>query len=126
MRRGLLVLCLVLASGPVAAQTVNPSTLAFTASTDHATVQRYELRLYYVGAPQPFTAYDLGKPALNEAGEIILTNPSWFATAAAGLACIGRVAAINADGEGLSLPSNEWVRLVAPAKGQVWIVVTGT
>src|SRR5260370_21566049 len=64
--------CLILLSVPAAvhAQTINPTTVQFTASPDHnatasdgtPVVSSYELEFYLIGAAQPFQVVSLGKP----------------------------------------------------------------
>lgn len=110
MTRLLLVLGVLCAVPPTAqAQIVfDPTTLVFTASSDHeALVASYELWVYAQGGAL-LADYNLGKPTPSASGEIRLVNPAWFLTQI-GLVCEARVAAIGADGqEGVSEVSNPW------------------
>ena len=89
---------------------IDPSTVEFVASPDHATIgldgqpvlTRYELREYLEGATLPFKVQDLGKPAPDANNKIIITNRSWFVGAAFNVRCVARVAAIGPHGEGVS------------------------
>jgi len=74
------VVCILLSIvSPLAAQSVlNPTTAAFTASTDHNTilqngspaVSRYELEFYLSGATAPFQTLPFGKPSPDGTGTI--------------------------------------------------------
>lgn len=62
MRRVLFVVALLVAV-PVSAQNVvNPSTVTFTASDDHAAIDKYILGYFAPGATAPVQEADLGKP----------------------------------------------------------------
>lgn len=54
---------LVCVGAPAAAQVPkNPSTAAFTASADHASVTKYIIGFFLPGATDPVSTADLGKP----------------------------------------------------------------
>jgi len=109
---------LVCAGGTsVSAQTVsNPRIIQFSPSSDHGStlsdgrpeVSRYELRLYNVGASQPFQTHNLGKPSPGSDGliriDLAATVTPWPLNA--GSTYEARVAAIGPEGTGQSSPSN--------------------
>ena len=92
-RYGWIVAGLLLFAAGASAQTVlNPTTVTFTPSTDHAVtvggvplVAKYELRHYLVGATSPVQTQDLGKP----------TPVSGVISAAVGPTGVGESAASN-------------------------------
>lgn len=65
MKRWCLLLALLGFASVASAQTpVNPRTVTFTPSTDHATVTSYEIAYFVTGATDPIqAAVDIGKPA---------------------------------------------------------------
>lgn len=105
-----------LAALPASAQTVvNPKTVEFDPSADHFAltadnqplVQRYQLQIFAVGAAQPTSTADLGKPAPGTDGKIHVD----FSVLLAGWplgdgSYLARVAAIGPTGSGTSDPSN--------------------
>ena len=111
-----LIVILTLAA-PVAAQTVvNPTTVVFTASADHATlgldgqplVTNYELRIYVqtpLGQTPAFVS-DIGKPTPGAANVISVLNAAWFTGLTPNVKYIARVVAIGPTGEGVSNDSN--------------------
>lgn len=106
---------------PVAAQTVvNPTAVEFEPSADHAAVflgspvvTRYELRFQFVGATEPVTTVDLGKPSPQD-GKIRVTVPQ-FLTLTPKTEYEARVAAIGPGGEGVSTPTDPFGRSGPPA-----------
>lgn len=115
---------LVLLVSPSSAQTtvvINPTTVFFTPSTDHATVlsdgtaivTRYELRLFLKGAASPVQVFSLGKPTPT-ADLITVTNPAWFTALALNAEAFAKVAAVGPGGEGVSSASGPFVTLGPP------------
>lgn len=111
---------------PAHAQTttlVNPRIVEFDPSADHAAVgadgqplvQRYELRIFMMGATEPVTATDLGKPGPEADGKIRVD----FATRLTAWPPNGdyeaRVAAVGPAGNGVSDPSNAFSLVSAAA-----------
>jgi hypothetical protein len=69
MRRGWCVGVLLLVSSVAWAQPVtNPTTVAFTASTDHALVTAYEFGYFAVGASAPVQTASVAKATLTALG----------------------------------------------------------
>ena len=113
--------------GVASAQTgvvINPTTVEFDPSADHARmgldgqplVARYELRIFAQGAAQPITVYDLGKPEPGGNGKITIVNRNYFLTALLmNVPYTGRVSAIGPTGEGVSDPSNPFGNQGPPA-----------
>jgi len=101
-------------AAPAAAQIANPSSVEFTPSVDHsesvggvAVVSSYMLRLYQVGASQPFHEMNIGKPAPASDGQIRFDLSSSISSwPVPGGTYEARVAAVGPGGEGLSDPSN--------------------
>ena len=85
---------------------VNPTTVEFDPSADHARVlsdgtaivTRYELRMFYVGATSPFSTQDLGKPTPGTGGKITVVNATWFSAALMNTEATAKVAAIGPAG----------------------------
>lgn len=132
MRLRYLVLALVLmAAGSLllaqvagAQVTVNPRTVEFVPSADHALlsidgspiVARYELRMFLETDPvTPLFITDLGKPS-PVANLITVTNPVWFAGLTPHTKYIARVAAVGPTGEGVSDPSGPFGNVGPPVK----------
>ncbi len=84
---------------------LRPSGVAFTPSVDHASVTRYELRIYASGAnPLAATAIatsDLGKPTPDATGDITVDRAAFFSNLPVGN-FVAAVAAIGAGGESVS------------------------
>lgn len=106
-----------LVPAPARAQTAvpNPTTLVFTASTDHdvvlpgglAAVDHYSFDVYLVGAAQPFQQTDIGKPTAAADGTISYDFRDRVASwPLPGGTYEARVAAVGPDGTGTSEPSN--------------------
>lgn len=103
------------------AQVINPTTVEFDVSADHnvtvlgvPAVQKYELRIYAVGASAPVTTFDLAKPT--PVGiRARVTNPAIFTPLDKG-EYIARVVAIGPGGDGVSDPTVPFGRMTAPAK----------
>ena len=130
-RMGLVGALLALAA-PALAQTpvvVNPTTIEWTPSPDHATVlsdgtailTRYEVRIYMRGATEPFQVHDAGKPTPS-ANTIAVVNPSWLVLSAMNSEGFARVAAVGPGGEGVSDPSNPFARVGPPAAPPALVV----
>ena len=127
MRYGLLLLVCCLLALPAQAQVAtNPTTVEFTASTDHNAlgldgvtpiVTRYDLRIFLEGATLPFSTADLGKPTPGPANLISVTNPSWFISLGMNVRHFARVAAVGPTGEGVSEASNPFGRVGPPVAG---------
>ena len=70
-----------------------PTGVAFTPSVDHASVTRYELRIYASGAnPLAATAIaasDLGKPTPDATGDITVDRAAFFSNLGVGELCRG-------------------------------------
>ena len=103
---------------------VNPKTVEFVPSADHAVVAldgsamvaRYELRMYLeTNQTTPISVTDLGKP-VPVANLISVTNPVWFAGLTPNTKYVAKVAAIGPTGEGVSDPSNPFGNVGAPTK----------
>jgi hypothetical protein len=123
MRRLFLILLLLLVALPVGAQTavVNPKTVEFTPSADHAAllegvpmVAKYELRIFLEVGGTLLTTTDIGKPT-PVSNLISITNPIWFAPLTPKTRYIARVAAVGPTGEGVSDPSGPFLNAGAPA-----------
>jgi hypothetical protein len=131
MKQWIVVVALVIAALCVPslarAQTVaiNPQTVEFTASADHAAlsldgspmVTRYEIRMYVEATPlgSAIATQDLGKPTPDGTNKISVTNPVWFAGLTPRTRYVAKVAAIGNSGEGLSTISNPFGNVPAPA-----------
>ncbi len=111
----LLFLCAMLAVPAQAQTVVNPRTVEFDPSADHSTltadnqpvVQRYDLQIYALGASQPFTTANLGKPAVQADGKIRVDFSTLIAPfPLADGSYQARVAAIGPTGNASSDPSN--------------------
>ncbi len=120
---GALLGCLLLCAAPVSAQTfvVNPNTIEWASSADHnlvvggtAVVTRYELLFFLPGAPAPFTRTDLGKPTPNGTGTIALTRADVFLPLPVG-EFTAKLATIGPGGETLSVTSDSFGKIAAPA-----------
>lgn len=110
MRHGLIVLALALV--PLSAwgqgTVLNPRRAEFTASPDHAEVVRYELRFFRTaGDLTPIRTDDLGKPTPDAQGTISV--PFLPFPQDPGVIYQAKVIAIGASGEGVSLPSNDFL-----------------
>ena len=110
MTRGLIALALVLV--PVWAwgqgTVLNPKRAEFTVSPDHAEVVRYELRIFLAsGSVAPIRTDDLGKPTPDAQGTVSVPFPPFPQDP--GVIYVAKVIAIGADGEGVSLPSNDFL-----------------
>jgi hypothetical protein len=130
MRKVLVLVTLILAMSVVlpvlaTAQTViNPVTVQFTPSADHAAlaidgnpmVAKYEMRIYTEANPTVvLTVTDIGKPT-PVSNLITITNAVWFSALTPNTKYIARVAAVGPSGEGVSDPSNPFGNVGAPAK----------
>ncbi|MBE3132130.1 MAG: BACON domain-containing protein, partial [Acidobacteria bacterium] len=89
---------------------VNPRTVEFDPSADHASlVTRYDLAIYNVGANSPFQIVDLGKPALDTDGKVRVDFASRFtAWPLPNGTYEARVSAVGPTGVGLSDLSNQF------------------
>jgi hypothetical protein len=106
------VLSLFLAAGSVEGQTINPTTVQFTASTAHDAaapdgtplLTSYELDFFLVGAQQPFQTLSLGKPTPDSSSTITVNFATLLGSA---LPLTGTVydATVVAIGPGGSSPS---------------------
>jgi hypothetical protein len=97
MKRLVLVAVLVLMAGAAQAQTVlNPRSVEFDPSFDHAVVTSYVIGYFLPGATEPVQTADLGKPEADPAtGKCtvqINTQPLGFATG-----YVARVRAVAGD-----------------------------
>jgi len=129
----LLCLCVCVVVGlvppPVDAQSVvNPNAVEFEPSADHAAmflgtpvVSRYELRFQFVGAEQPVTTVDLGKPTPVE--NLIRVTVPQFLTLQPKQEYTATVAAIGPGGEGVSTPTDPFGRSGPPVAPTVVRVV---
>jgi hypothetical protein len=119
---------------PVAgAQTavVNPVTVEFTPSADHAVlaldgspmVTKYEMRIFVETplGPTPSFTTDIGKPT-PVAGKITITNAVWFSGLTPNTRYVAKVAAVGPTGEGVSDPSNPFGNVGNPAKPTAVVV----
>ena len=100
----------------------DPNFLEFTASPDHAALERYDVLLYVVGTGAPISVVSIGKPTPDGAGTIRLAlNTIFWPLPAAGTIYEVRVAAVAAASSSASAPSNSFTFLlpctygVAPA-----------
>lgn len=118
--RAALVLWAVWAS-VAAAQVVNPRTVEFTPSADHAVtlpdgtpvVTSYRLEIWLVGASAAWSTMPLDKPTPEGDGKIRVT-PALLLAVPAGPPHVAYVVAVGPTGEGRSAPSNEFLRRGAP------------
>ena len=107
------------------AQTVvNPVTVTFTPSADHAVialdgnpmVTKYEMRIYTEANPTTvLTVTDIGKPT-PVANLVTITNAVWFSALTPNTKYFAKVVAVGLTGEGVSDPSNFFGNVGAPAK----------
>jgi len=99
------------------AQTLNPTTVQFTASTDHNStapdgvtplVSSYELEFYQVGAAQPFQTLSLGKPTPDASNTITVNFANLLSAAlpSPGIVYDATVSAIGPGGTSASAASN--------------------
>lgn len=109
MRHALIVLALVLVPSWAWGQgtVLNPQRAQFTASPDHQTLVRYELRVYRVGDTVPVRTEDLGKPTPD--GTNTITVPFAPFPQDPGVVYVATVIAIDAQGQAPSLPSNDFL-----------------
>lgn len=130
LSRVTLVLVALLALPALAvAQTVvvNPTTVSFDPSPDHAAVgldgaalvTSYSLRFYAEGAGSPTQTQDLGKPAPGTDGRITIANRALFAGAPLSLNTkyVAKVATVGPTGVAESDPSNPFGNAGPPRKG---------
>ena len=104
-----------------AQHTLNPTSVEFTASADHAgiladgqpAVTRYQLEIYIKDAPAPLTTVDLGKPTPDTVNRVSVI-PTVLIGLPVGQTYVARVTAIGPGGEGRSEPSNDFSRSDAP------------
>lgn len=79
-----LVVCGVSLASPASAQSVvNPTTVTFTASVDHADISSYAIGYFAAGATAPVQEVDLGKPTPGTGGVIsvgIVVKPLGWVT----------------------------------------------
>lgn len=132
MRSRLLVaaVLLLMFAVPLVAQAqsvaINPTTVEFVASTDHAAlsldntpmVVRYELRIYTEATTlgDAVVTQDLGKPTPAQGSNLItVINPVWFAGLTPRTRYVAKVTAIGASGEGSSTVSNPFGNVPPPA-----------
>lgn len=115
-------LFLFVASTASAQTVLNPTRVQFTPSPDHSVmidtvplVTRYELRHFLSGATTPFSVEDLGKPTPNGLG--IIDVPIKALPVNSTSRYNAKVAAIGPTGEGVSLESNPYFFVGAPAPG---------
>jgi hypothetical protein len=119
---------------PVAgAQTavVNPVTVEFTPSADHAVialdgqpmVARYEMRIFVETplGPTPSFTQDIGKPT-PVAGKITITNAVWFSGLTPNTRYVAKVVAVGPTGEGVSELSNPFGLVGAPTAPTLVVV----
>jgi|PlaIllAssembly_1097288.scaffolds.fasta_scaffold185241_2 opacity protein-like surface antigen len=125
MKKLLFALALLLCAAAAHAQTVvNPRTVEFTVSPDHAVVlgdgqpavTKYDIRFYATGASAPFSEATLGKPTPDGTGKVALplANIPQFVAIPVGTAYVARVVAVGPLGEGVSEPSNPFDIQVSP------------
>jgi len=87
--------------------TLNPTKAQFTASLDHATVTRYELRHYIVGQLDPVRVDNLGKHTPDATNTITAVFPALTQDSAKRYEA--KVVAISSTGEGVSTASNTYL-----------------
>jgi hypothetical protein len=109
MRPILLIALLVL----VVASLASGQTVTFTASADHATIDRYVLGWFAAGATAPQIEVDLGKPCTADltvpCSKLLDAKPLAFGTYTVKVRAVaGAVTSIWSD------PSNTWTRLPLP------------
>jgi len=117
-----LLVLLALAASANAQTVINPNTVEFDPSADHARtfegvnlVESYRLDIYLVGATAPLTTASLGKPTPATDGKIRITGVAALAAIPVATKLEARVVAVGSSGEGVSTPSNPFGRLTAPA-----------
>lgn len=71
--------------------------LTFNASTDHASVVNYEVRLYTDGTTTLVDSYNIGKPTPNGSSQCTVHLYTWFNSHSAGN-YLAKVAAIGSTG----------------------------
>jgi hypothetical protein len=106
------------------AQTVvNPTTIEWDPSADHAVlgldgqplVASYRVDIYLESnQTTPALTFDAGKPA-PVSGKIAIINPAWFAVPIANVRYVAKVAAVGPTGVGVSTPSNPFGATGPPA-----------
>ena len=121
------LLALIALPSHASSQTVvNPRIVEFTPSADHDTVlpdgrpavERYLLKVFQVGASQPFHTVDMGKPDADADGTVRFDF--WDTVAAwplPGGDYVSRVDAVGPAGNGLSAPSNPFTFSTACSVG---------
>jgi len=128
MRRLLLVVSVLGVLMPVVGQAqtpvVNPLTVTFTASADHAAtlpdgtamVTRYEIRHFLTGATSPVQVGNLAKPA-PVSGVITASITGSLASLPFSPTQVytAKIAAIGPTGEGVSAASNPFIIVSSPA-----------
>lgn len=106
------------------AQVINPTTVSFLPSPDNNAVDSngqpivtsYSLEIFQLGASQPYTVLNLGKPAPGSDGYITVNFASMLSSPPLpGETLEGRVAAIGAGGTGDSTWSNTFMFGTPPA-----------
>lgn len=112
------VLLALVWSPQLCAQTIiDPRLVEFTPSPDHdaslpdghPSVERYDLKFYYLGALQPFQVMNLGKPSPDLDGKIRVDFVRYLLSwPLPGISYEARVAAIGPTGVGQSAPSNSF------------------
>lgn len=98
------------------ATVINPVTVEFLASVDHATlgldgaplVASYEMRIFVQNplGSTPIFSTSLGKPTPGAGNLISITNAVWFSGLTPNVKYVAKVAAIGPTGEGVSALSN--------------------
>jgi hypothetical protein len=116
MRRFALLVIIAAAPSSLAAQTIDPRTVEFTASPDHdrvvdgvPIVTAYSLQFFVVGTAIPLQTIDLGKPSPASDGVIRFTFESLLGSwPVAGAIYEARVSAIGPGGAAPSESSNQF------------------
>jgi hypothetical protein len=110
MKRLILACVFLLLALPLSAQTAvtNPGHVEFTASVDHALIDKYVIGWFAQGATDPIQETDLGKPTPDGANLVSTTiniHPLGFGIYTAKVKAV--VGAVSSE---WSVPSNEAVR----------------
>jgi opacity protein-like surface antigen len=115
------LLALLLPALAAAQNVVNPGTLVFTASEDHAILTGYIAGFFLPGAAEPFLTVDIGKPIPDASGQCVVTlntRPVKFGT--------GYTVKLMSLAEGVtsewSTPSNPFDRKPGPPTNPVLLV----
>lgn len=117
------VLMLLVTASEALSQVINPRTVEFTASADHAVVLAdgspkvtgYEVRYYLSGAQSPVQSINIGKPTPGAQQKISVALDLTGVPFDPVQQYVVRVAALGPTGEGVSDPSNSFVRVDACA-----------